>query len=206
MAFPSAGIAHALSHTTNRKADIPLSQNLLSVGIGIQSRDNKVSERFLLGQLTAQDWFQRGREKNNNKEYRSAIVDFTKALQLSPDGSGSYQQRGFAKHMLGNLQGALEDYNQSIKISPNYFWTYYLRARARLGVGDKSGAVVDYGQVIQLSPKRPDAHLERGVIYYNAGNKQAAYSDYKAASQLYLQQGDQQSYQKALRYMRDAAR
>ena len=58
---------------------------------------------------------------------RSAVEDFTKAIELSPKDSVLYYGRGCADYFLGNGREAIDDLGQSIKLNPTYSAPFIVR-------------------------------------------------------------------------------
>ena len=114
--------------------------------------NNKTSE------LTAEEWFNLGKNKSQSGDYQGAIADYNQAIQIKPDDATAYYNRGIAKKNLGDYQGAIGDYNQAIKIQPDYSYAYNNRGSyaynnrgsAKYELGDYQGAIADYNQAIQF--------------------------------------------------------
>ena len=47
--------------------------------------------------------------KANLEDYRGAIDDFSKAIELNPNDGGAYYNRGLAKEALEDYRGAIHD-------------------------------------------------------------------------------------------------
>lgn len=62
---------------------------------------------------TAQDYFNNGNTKFNAKDYNGAILEFSKAIELSPDSFLSYYYRGMMKGWLKNWNEARIDYEKA---------------------------------------------------------------------------------------------
>ena len=58
---------------------------------------------------TADEYFNRGFDKSNLEDYRGAIDDFSKAIELNPNDGGAYYNRGLAKEALEDYRGAIHD-------------------------------------------------------------------------------------------------
>ena len=50
------------------------------------------------------------------KEFKGAIDDFTKAIEIDPNDDSSYKCRGLSKKILKDFKGALDDFNKAIEI------------------------------------------------------------------------------------------
>lgn len=70
----------------------------------------------------------RGLAYLQQKQYKLAIVDFNKAIEIWPKYSFVYNDRGAAYLALQDYQAAMNDFDQSIKINPSYFRPYLGRA------------------------------------------------------------------------------
>ncbi|MCC6690317.1 MAG: tetratricopeptide repeat protein, partial [Bacteroidia bacterium] len=57
----------------------------------------------------------RGSAKNKLKNFKEALLDFDRALQLKPDDCEAYNNRGWAKKGLGDEDGACKDWHYSKK-------------------------------------------------------------------------------------------
>ena len=109
----------------------------------------------------------RGQAKHNLKDYKSAIEDFTKAIEVgteagSPNVSLYYNQRGVTKRLEGEFDSAMEDYKKALGIAPAYAQAYYNLGNLEYGLGEQTN-----------DPKKKAegcAHLKRAS---ELGNRQA---------------------------------
>jgi len=140
-------------------------------------------------QLTAEEWFNLGKNKGESGDYQGAIADYNQAIQLKPDNAIAYVNRGVAKYDLGDYQGAITDYNQAIRINANWgniglYTAYSNRGNAKYKLGDYQGAIADYNQAIQIKPDYATAYYNRGKTKSNLGDYQGAIADYNQAIQI----------------------
>ncbi len=136
---------------------------------------------------------------------KAALEDLTQAIKLKHDYAEAYIGRASIRYELGDKKAALEDYTQVIELKPNpatAYLAYNGRGNVRLDLGDKKAALEDYTQVIELKPDFANAYYSRGLVNYDLGNKQAALEDFQKAAELYQKQGNEDSYQKALVYIK----
>jgi tetratricopeptide (TPR) repeat protein len=145
-------------------------------------------------QTTSQDFFKRALEKRNKGDNQGAIADYTKAINLKPNSSVTYNNRGLARAALGDNQGAIADYTKAIELNhdwgnfnSNYYGlptAYVNRGIVRPALGDNWGAIADYDQAISLKPDYVAAYNNRGNIRSMLGNNQGAIADYDQAIHL----------------------
>jgi tetratricopeptide (TPR) repeat protein len=67
---------------------------------------------------TAKEYYVRALNESNNKDYASAIRDYTEALRLDPHYGEALGNRGAARFNAQDYKGALSDYNAALKIFP----------------------------------------------------------------------------------------
>ncbi len=140
-------------------------------------------------QLTAEEWFNLGKNKGQSGDYQRAIADYNQAIQIKPDYASAYNNRGNAKFRLGNYEGAITDYHQAIKIQPDASLPYYNRGLAKSNLGDYQGSITDFNQAIKINANWGDiglntAYYERGNAKKNLGDYQEAIADYNQAIQI----------------------
>jgi tetratricopeptide (TPR) repeat protein len=67
---------------------------------------------------TAEEYYYRGKAKYPLKDYRGAIQDYSKAIELDPEYAHAYYYRGNAKVNLKDYRGAIQDYSKAIELDP----------------------------------------------------------------------------------------
>ena len=58
---------------------------------------------------TAEDFFKSGTKKLFSEDYKGAIIDFTKTIEIKPEKAKPYYYRGIAKYELKDYRGAIID-------------------------------------------------------------------------------------------------
>ena len=77
-------------------------------------------------------FFNRAQDKFELANYEEAILDYNKALDLSPkEICLVYSMRGDAKRNLGDFEGTISDQNQALDIDPIYADGYFNRGIAK---------------------------------------------------------------------------
>ena len=130
-------------------------------------------------------FFNRAQDKFELANYEDAILDYNKALKLSPvEICLVYSMRGNAKCNLGDFDGAISDQNQALDFNPLYADGYFNRGSVKYKMGDFAGAIEDYTQVIKINPNDSDALFNRANIKKEIGDIKSACEDWKQAAKL----------------------
>ena len=137
----------------------------------------------------AEAYLKRGLAKVNLEQYRSAIVDYDKAIRLRPDFWQAYYGRGFARMMLRQHLQALNDFNRTIELKSDYAEAYNSRGMAKNVLGQPVAAIVDLNKAVELNPNHAQAHIIRGVAKASLKRLQEAKADYEKALKLAGEQG-----------------
>jgi tetratricopeptide (TPR) repeat protein len=125
------------------------------------------------------------------KDYKKAIADYTKALdldtsenskELALDHGVVLKMRGEAKEYSGDREGAVADFTLALALNPGDTELFSDRADNRLRIGDCAGAISDYSSALEAMPE---------IIYYEGraigrictGDLESASADYHVALQ-----------------------
>ena len=131
--------------------------------------------------------YSQGRMKVNAEDYKEAINDFDKAIQLNPNLAIFYSGRGAAKHGLGNSEGAIADFDTAIRLTPEFVSAYYARAIAKLKLNDYKSAIIDLDKTIEIDPTDANLYKSRAIIKVLLGESEAKQGKTKTARHLYKQ-------------------
>jgi tetratricopeptide (TPR) repeat protein len=116
--------------------------------------DNKTIE---LDPYDAGAYYNRGISKHEVGDYKGAIQDYNKAIELNtPNLAQAYSNRGVSKSELEDYMGAIEDYNKTIELNPNDGMAYNNRGLANIFLGQKDSGCLDLYKASELGYK--DAH------------------------------------------------
>ncbi|OQB53031.1 MAG: TPR repeat-containing protein YrrB [Deltaproteobacteria bacterium ADurb.Bin151] len=137
--------------------------------------------------VTDRNWLaynNRGTAYKDLGNYRQAIEDFNKAIEIKVNYADAYSNRGAAYKGLGNYGQAIEDYNKAIAIKPDEAMAYSNRGNAYKGLGNYQQAIEDYNRAIEMKPDEAMAYGNRGVAYKGLGNYRQAIEDYNRAIEI----------------------
>ena len=132
--------------------------------------------------------------------YRQAIQDYDKAIELDPEDSRSHSHRAYAHLVLREYRRAIEDFDRAFELDPHLTWTFTLnsqqtfdisyayadRAEERFLLGEYRRTIADYGRAIDFAPEDalPSYYANRAAAYLELGEHPQAIEDYDRAIML----------------------
>ena len=135
------------------------------------------------GNATA--YFERGKIRYRQSDYRGALDDLDKAIGIDADHADFYAERAQLKNefyhpIYGSDQykKVLADFNVAIALDPDNYQYYELRSEFQESMGLEKEALSDYNQMIKLSPHKDDAYTKRGVIRMHEYDYKDAITDF----------------------------
>ena len=150
--------------------------------------------------MSAKDFASFGVLKYNARDFRGAISDFSRALELVPGEASTLAGRARARQAIGDSKGAVEDYDSALTLEPENAGLLEGRGSARFGAWDKAGALEDYNQAVALAPDLAQAYMGRGMVHLMMFGETAwALTDFKKAAELFCAAGDAKSCENVLR-------
>ncbi len=127
------------------------------------------------------DYNVRGTSKAQFGDFKEAIVDFNKALQVNANDDQAFANRGKAKDELGDLEGALKDLTRAIELKPEEYDYYVQRSNVKVKKNDFDGAISDCSKAIDIKSSDAPLHAHRATIYQLAQKYENALSDFSKA-------------------------
>ena len=163
-----------------------LSKRLKAVETGYNKAqgNEELRTKVSSSKQTAEEYFYSAYAKHDLGDYRGAIQDYNKAIELDPDNTATYNNRGNAKYALGDYRGAIQDYNKAIELDPDYADAYYNKGVTKAELGDYIGAVEDWSKAIELDPDHTAAYYNRGRAKLLLGDKDGGCLDWSKAGEL----------------------
>lgn len=122
---------------------------------------NKIVDEF----SDVADYNVRGTSKAQFGDFKEAIIDFNKALQVNPKDDQAFANRGKAKDELGVLQGALADLSKAIELNPGEHDYYIHRGNTKMKLKDVKGAIEDCKMAININPEDAALYAHLSGIY-----------------------------------------
>jgi tetratricopeptide (TPR) repeat protein len=129
-------------------------------------------------------YFNRGNTYRHLQEFKKAIKDYNKAIEIKPDYTEAYNNRANSYFDLEEFDKAISDYTSLIKFIPGNYYAYFNRANAYSQLFKYDSAVVDYTKAIELKPDFANAYYNRGNKYYGMSMYKEAIEDWKKVIKL----------------------
>ncbi len=156
------------------------------------------------GTNRAIDYFGRAMEQLTLRNYESAVEDFTRAIEITPDFALAYFMRAFARHkvsgavdensvdvpfmaaneMRNRYALMLDDYDKALQLAPRMATAHYNKGNLYLEMGDLTSAISAYSEAIRLHPEFGEAYYNRGYVYFKLGNRANGVADLSRAGEL----------------------
>ncbi len=132
----------------------------------------------------ADDYLASAAQKYGNHDYRGALAEYDRVIQLQPNNAIAYNYRGVLKVKIQDFEGGMADYNHAIQLDANYGEAYSNRGSLKANkLQDLSGAMADYDLAIELSPKYATAYSNRGKLKVKNRDIEGGLADYNLAIQ-----------------------
>ena len=102
----------------------------------------------------------RGTTYSKKGNYREAIREYDKAIQVNPSYTAAYYNRSVAYTKTKKYDRAIDDCNKALQLDPNHANSYYTRGVAYWHLGSKNQAVKDLQAAANLRHKAAQDYLQ----------------------------------------------
>jgi len=99
---------------------------------------------------TYNSYINSGKSKLSLQDYRGAIQDYNKAIELNPNYADAYRNRGISKERLGDYRGAIQDFNKAIELNPKDEFAFMGRGVAKIFLGQNDDGCLDLSKAEEL--------------------------------------------------------
>ncbi len=157
------------------------------------------------------DYFGRAMDFMTTHNYKSAIADLNRAINLTPDFTLGYMMRAIARYKNyeveriaddeGNsaeeksaqfelqkarleLSEILADLDRVIELSPRMAIAHFNKGCLLAATQDYTSALSAFSTAIELKPDFGEAYYNRGYVYLKLGNKENGVADLSKAGEL----------------------
>jgi tetratricopeptide (TPR) repeat protein len=132
------------------------------------------------GSVLANLYFFRGIAFSRARRHRSAVADYSSAIELNPLWFAPYHNRGADYRALGKPREAIKDFSVAITLAPRSVDAYVARGVVyHLDLKRRRRAIADYNRALKINPKSGIALINRGRAYQELGMKRLAIRDYR---------------------------
>ena len=156
-------------------------------------------------EISANDWYKRGADKLDRRDFQGAIEDFNQALQLNPNLTEVYYYRGRTHAALGDYQRAIEDFQKAAALfieQGKHADAYVSQGNACFVNGDTQKAIEKYTKAIQINPNYTTAYRNRGIAHHKLEDNYRAIEDLQKAAKLYSEQESVASSQEIIDFLK----
>jgi tetratricopeptide (TPR) repeat protein len=112
-------------------------------------------------------------------DFRGALVEFQRAVDLDPALIKAWENLGWAQHRLGDDREALRVWTTVLKLEPGNVDAWNAVGDVRLDAGSWREAAVAFERSLARKPEQPDARLRLGRAYEQLGRLDDAASQYR---------------------------
>ena len=107
----------------------------------------------------------RGNTYWGNKEYKQAIAEYDRAIEIDPRNFEAHVSRGESLYALRDYANALASIDQALALNPTSVRANNARANVLYSSGDYDGALLSYDKAIASSPKDKILFSNRADAY-----------------------------------------
>ena len=146
---------------------------------------------------TAHDFYLRGIQQTLVRQYKAALADFDRAIELQPNLAEAYLRRAQVRYILEDDAGVLADCQRLLHFAQLLPQTHYYLGLARYRLGYTESAIAAFTEAIAQEPDDPQTYFQRAVAYEDIQEWAEAISDLQTASMHYQAQGDLEGYHRS---------
>lgn len=112
------------------------------------------------------------------QEYESAIADYDKALETSPDNASSWYHRGLALSFMNRYEEALESLDKALAISPDDPKVWIGKGLSLRLLGRHQEAIHSYDRALEIQPDNHNVWNYKGISLSFLGRYKEACRSY----------------------------
>ena len=119
---------------------------------GLKEEIERLSEEIASYPNNSQSFINRGVARHQLGDYRGAVMDYSKAIELAPDSALAHNNRGLSRIKLMDLDEAVDDFSKAITLNPTGAGSHYNRGIAFALKKDYENAIRDFERAAALDP------------------------------------------------------
>ncbi|MEP6616487.1 MAG: tetratricopeptide repeat protein [Ginsengibacter sp.] len=129
--------------------------------------------------IIALKYYNNGNTKKKSNDFKGAIADYSKAIEINPKYSQAYNNRGSAYGSLSDFKTALSDFNNAVKFDSLNVDAFFNRGLVKAKLNDVRGALKDFNRAIDLNPAAGNYYAKRGIAKSILGDKEGSCDDFR---------------------------
>lgn len=129
-------------------------------------------------------YYNRAFTKSMIDDYKNAVLDYDKAIELRYKMAESFFERAFCKDKTGNLEGAIADYTSAIVYQNNYVDAFNNRGFIFYKQKEYKKAILDFDEAIRLKNDFKVSYVNRGFAKKDSKDIEGACKDWQKALEL----------------------
>ncbi len=110
-----------------------------------------------------------GEEEILSGDAETALVTFTRAIELDPDCAEAYFGRGWAYYRKNSDELTLQNFEKALELDPDFGKSYVGMAWLAIDSGNDYEAMEFIEKALELMPDWERVYTTRGSIYANLG-------------------------------------
>jgi tetratricopeptide (TPR) repeat protein len=146
-------------------------QNSYDVSHSYLTQAVKIDDQYLTG------WKWRGIINKERKQYKEALADYSKVIDLDPSNAGIYTRRGRVLTIIEDYEAAIKDFLLARNFAPNDARTRYYLGQAYAALSQNKAAIASYTEAISLKKNYGEALVSRAESYERLGKLESAETD-----------------------------
>lgn len=132
----------------------------------------------------AELYFIRGRARYMARDYKEAIVDARRTVELDSNQLGSHLLIASCMAGLDKMPAAIEECSALIGRHPDYLQAYIMRGAFYIAQGEYQSAVLDYKIAVKLKDSTPDCYTGLAIAYDSLREYEDAHRAYSQSIEL----------------------
>ncbi|MBP1737974.1 MAG: hypothetical protein H6Q48_267 [Deltaproteobacteria bacterium] len=150
-----------------------------SKGLRIPGREGTDAKTHLL----------KGYRLHRQKNYKEALAELNKAIEIDPSNAEAYYWRGRTLVSMGRLDQGVDDFKTAVKFKPDYAEAYDNLGWLASKRGEVDEGIAYLTKSIELKPENAWAFYNRSRMFFSKGDVAGAMRDAEKACSLGYQDG-----------------
>jgi tetratricopeptide (TPR) repeat protein len=135
-------------------------------------------------QLSAEDNYKMGNALLSGNYYDQAILEYEKAIELSPKYAEAWHGKGISLKRLQQYELAIKAHEEAIRLKPDYAEAWNNKGLSLSKLNRFDEAIIAYEKAIKINPKYINAWNNKGVLLRKSNRFDKAVTTYEEAIKL----------------------